>query len=177
MPELSKKTIWIVIFDLDGTIWRGSITGIPDKIAMFAGAEELESVLGVYPGTRETLERLSGRDDVVLAISSFNSEEIGLRILGALDYLKYFDPGNVIIAGPGKGEHVREIADNVLLSRGAASEAGLRVIFVDDRFYYHKNVSDFNHQLRVTHITSPGHHDFSDRHYREIFELIGDPPT
>ncbi len=91
--KLNRDDIWIVVFDLDGTLWDGmafkedcaNLKRISDKMLV----DNERVAIRLYPCVRETLKILHNQPGVFLGIASWNVKGTEY-CLKKLDLAKYF---------------------------------------------------------------------------------------
>ncbi len=132
--------IKVVVFDADKTLWdHHNISEFEDPLKLL-DENTLEDARGrrlnLFPHVRETLRELKQRG-LILAVATWNVEEIAKKVFNTLDLSKYFD---VIIARPYPYKFLMISQIIVELDKVGLKVKPNEILFVDDRRGHFGNV-------------------------------------
>lgn len=165
---------WLVVFDLDGTLWQGRLAALDPKSHQCDDLDFITSVLHPFTGAGPALQALSNLSNVHIGISSYNIDPaLGTLVLETLGWLKYFDPDLICISGPDKSIHVRDMVEHMKNTLPEERRDHLKVIFIDDKYYFRMQVKDSNSHVDVTLVDSPGYYDPTNKHFHEVLSIVG----
>ena len=130
----------VVIFDLDGTIWNhGDISALSPpfkKVSDDIIEDSRGNLVKLYPYVKETLSELKSMD-LVLAIASWNKEEIALSTLKAFNLINFFDY-YCIEYHSRKEKMIKKLLNRI--NRERTRVYPIQIIYIDDRDIHLSNI-------------------------------------